>query len=852
MVDFCHGWEEALHVQHSELRCTNPNRPDDVIGAHSFLPTPSFIKNHQKSKAKRTTNNTNHFIMEEGQGQVGATTAQDPAPASAIHADTATTTAAPSQVSGSEPPQPNLGEDSTLSHPKASLSLSARGKIAWMAGGEEDDEVEIWEGASKDIAELMRARAKSGYGVDPVHNLGSVLEPETDYGVIAAWSWVSTKMGQYTRWKAAADEEQRVVSAAAGAGSGGGGVEVKQSVQRGGIATESSLNPVGGAESHDKTKNTVGSRRGPEGGDGAPSGGSGAGSGAGSGFVPGLSTGVVAHLAAAAAPVRGVGGGGGVGASSDAVSVTTRTSGVSGVSGESSGNADGTRGQRSGSNASNGSGATNGESTARNTGAPLDAIWYSSTARKRILEDCGWSLEHGRHLPEAPTSGTLSHKSHHRRHHHHGHGHGHGHHGHGHGHGQSQHNHGARTPRGALLDESEANILRSRLNYKVHREGVEVAAAWSVFHGDLGGAIYLLQKEADGTSGSSGAANGDSGNSRAQTASLAAMALAGFTTAEGAWRNTTAQLRDRVSHPYLVAALGFLVEVSSGHEGFSGVIWNKKLRLADRVAFAVRYLSDEALDQFIRGAVRQVVQEGDLNGILLTGLNTSAGRALLQGYLDRTADIQTVALLSAAGVLNVTGLLKLQEPGGRLGRGGLSGKELEWMNCYRELMDLWQLWKERGRMDATLGVREALPQVTARCNFCAKSLAFPTLGGDGPGAAATGGSRGPQEVRGKSFTCPSCNRALPRCALCLQTLGVMVPGMRSLVGPSGVSGRGAANKAPDTRSWFVWCQACGHGGHHNHLAEWFAVHEECPVADCACLCVSHDVRTILSTATSSK
>jgi hypothetical protein len=36
--------------------------------------------------------------------------------------------------------------------------------------------------------------------------------------------------------------------------------------------------------------------------------------------------------------------------------------------------------------------------------------------------------------------------------------------------------------------------------------------------------------------------------------------------------------------------------------------------------------------------------------------------------------------------------------------------------------------------------------------------------------------------------------------------------------------------------WFTWCQACRHGGHAGHMAEWFRTHADCPVTDCRCQC----------------
>ena len=36
--------------------------------------------------------------------------------------------------------------------------------------------------------------------------------------------------------------------------------------------------------------------------------------------------------------------------------------------------------------------------------------------------------------------------------------------------------------------------------------------------------------------------------------------------------------------------------------------------------------------------------------------------------------------------------------------------------------------------------------------------------------------------------------------------------------------------------WMVWCQTCRHGGHAEHMSEWFKHHDECPVSGCNCRC----------------
>jgi hypothetical protein len=38
---------------------------------------------------------------------------------------------------------------------------------------------------------------------------------------------------------------------------------------------------------------------------------------------------------------------------------------------------------------------------------------------------------------------------------------------------------------------------------------------------------------------------------------------------------------------------------------------------------------------------------------------------------------------------------------------------------------------------------------------------------------------------------------------------------------------------------YIWCTKCRHGGHLEHLKEWFNDLLVCPVADCNCVCLEY-------------
>ena len=67
--------------------------------------------------------------------------------------------------------------------------------------------------------------------------------------------------------------------------------------------------------------------------------------------------------------------------------------------------------------------------------------------------------------------------------------------------------------------------------------------------------------------------------------------------------------------------------------------------LADRMAFACKYLSQTKLSEYVMLQIQKSVDKGDLNGLLLTG-ESQEGINILQAHMDSTGDIQTVALIA--------------------------------------------------------------------------------------------------------------------------------------------------------------------------------------------------------------
>jgi hypothetical protein len=68
-----------------------------------------------------------------------------------------------------------------------------------------------------------------------------------------------------------------------------------------------------------------------------------------------------------------------------------------------------------------------------------------------------------------------------------------------------------------------------------------------------------------------------------------------------------------------------------------------QISLHDRLAFASRFLPDDALRCFVFKIRQECLDAGRVDGLLITGPSLSGGR-LLQRYLDTTGDVQTAAI----------------------------------------------------------------------------------------------------------------------------------------------------------------------------------------------------------------
>ncbi|KAK1034228.1 hypothetical protein LTR33_016616 [Friedmanniomyces endolithicus] len=247
------------------------------------------------------------------------------------------------------------------------------------------------------------------------------------------------------------------------------------------------------------------------------------------------------------------------------------------------------------------------------------------------------------------------------------------------------------------------------------------------------------------------------------------------------------------------------------------------LHLGYRVALGLKYLNDTELSGFLQTETARAVRNGDLEGILLTGLGEQA-MYLFQTYIVRTGDLQTAVLATA-----ITNPRYVDDVRWEM-----------WKETYFEQMQTWRAFNERTKFtvqharlakSAANGRSSSLPseppekaRVLLRCNHCHSALSRNRLNrtpsADGQVSSSTRIS-GP--VANTGTVCLTCGRHMSRCAICALWLGT--PTLAA----------GTAEHRNAMARMLVFCLQCEHGYHADHAQEWFEKHGGvCAVPDCSC------------------
>lgn len=324
------------------------------------------------------------------------------------------------------------------------------------------------------------------------------------------------------------------------------------------------------------------------------------------------------------------------------------------------------------------------------------------------------------------------------------------------------------------------NELEKRLQLLEDSGEFEKAAGHAVFHNNVGRAVESLAK------------------SRRKSHRLMATAISGYhmykdVKKNNIWREQCRRLASEASTPYIRAIFAFIADGS-----WLDVIDDPSLPLTERLGIALRFLPKLEVTKFLVSLTTRALNSGDLEALMLTGL-TSRSIELFQSYLDRTHDIQTVALLSCYAYPHYVDNPVFSS----------------WIHEYKRLLNCWQYYTQRARLDIMrqklvtdrMSELDRVKNISSqsqgflRCSHCHKLINSKPLG-----------------CKGVWNKCPHCNHALPPCGVCSAQLGPCLEDQE------------------ETDRWPTFCLNCNHGFHSVHARQWFKRYSACPVQNCSCLC----------------
>lgn len=222
-----------------------------------------------------------------------------------------------------------------------------------------------------------------------------------------------------------------------------------------------------------------------------------------------------------------------------------------------------------------------------------------------------------------------------------------------------------------------------------------------------------------------------------------------------------------IKEPFLKAIFAFL------NKNYEYILADPDLPLSDRMGFALKYLSDSNLTEFINNQIKRCIEVGDLNGILLVGASIE-GVSLLQTYVDISNDIQSVALIASRFFTSEP--FRIQY----------------WIQTYRNMLDSWNLFDQRAQLDIMMNSKTTRPKaIQLLCNFCGKSI--------------SSSFQEENRVRlliNKISSCPNCRKTLTRCSLCMLHLGTCSSDFTDKHSKKNT----AVFQAKPFSNWFSWCQ----------------------------------------------
>lgn len=172
------------------------------------------------------------------------------------------------------------------------------------------------------------------------------------------------------------------------------------------------------------------------------------------------------------------------------------------------------------------------------------------------------------------------------------------------------------------------------------------AAGWAMFHGEIKRCIQTLSNGGQQMKVMSTAVAGYYSHAQMAMSSPHLGETASTETAKNAniWKELCREMAVELDEPYLRAVFAY---VSNGE--WREVLDELGLPIRERLLIALRWLGDDELTEYLEGLTAQVIEDGDVDGIVLTGISGKA-MDLLQVYVNRKGDVQTASLVAGFAV----------------------------------------------------------------------------------------------------------------------------------------------------------------------------------------------------------
>eukprot|EP00347_Sterkiella_histriomuscorum_P008418 403345170 len=318
----------------------------------------------------------------------------------------------------------------------------------------------------------------------------------------------------------------------------------------------------------------------------------------------------------------------------------------------------------------------------------------------------------------------------------------------------------------------------------------------------------------------------------------------------------------------------------------------------DQIGLICRYFNQQLMLQALKEMVIKGIEEGSLETIVLIGLKSPYLFHLLQNYVDKHGDIQSAAYISSYyyTLMNQSN----QQPDKRVNtfiqeyRTFLNQLQLwyhranfDQMQALFSLLLIKTKTRQQDRLLNQIYNRKPIEtqlvhkfginndpfdkksyENSAKCFYCNHGFSVKSsvknylqiskqkrqvLNSEALFSQINSSSKmqsnHPEKEKTISRLCVECGKSTPNCSVCLQPIGILNPfielkskaptsavgfGTHSVINQN--ENQNSIQMKRELEMWFLWCQKCKHGGHTQHILEWFKNQPECSVSNCDCRC----------------